>query len=202
MQLAKRYTSTLKSLIVLFAVTLSLAGCLLVEDFGKFWDQGHADIDLVGQWHHTQASDNVIFVKKGNTLVYMDKKSGKTADTTELRTTIYGENKFLLARNNKAKGLFHYTIKGDIFTLYAFKKESRGEFSKFAQESENLILEDQGVRVLLLDDNTMVSLNQSIKDGLWAPVATMSRGISESSPQERMTIEQIKSFEANKINAL
>ena len=124
-------------LILLLAIT---AGCIPVENFGKFWSRGVIDSQLKGDWKSIEDANsglknNISFVKDNNLYkvkMYNPDTPAKPEDDFNCITLNVGSSKFLMVDSVKAfqkiappqsdlpfKGILQrYSIKNGILTFY------------------------------------------------------------------------------------
>jgi len=116
-------------LIFLLIVITSLPSCIIVDDFGVYWNRGIADPDVVGKW---QRNDGFIinFIEEDGSLILLDKEGEKR---TYFRTIGAVGYKFFLIREDDEDGnlrkdgivLLYKTDEKNLYR-FALNKESEG----------------------------------------------------------------------------
>lgn len=126
-------------------------GCIIVEDFGEYWQKGEVDSQIEGRWEKAPSVRNqeavdqgiedeeLVLIRNGDHYEYPDKE-----DKTKLKTLFIGEHRFLMLKNPEGGALLKYSVNNDELTFYLPNIEKRDYFlSNLA--NTNAMLIDEGV---------------------------------------------------------
>ena len=117
-------------IIFLLVVITTLPSCIIIEDFGVYWNRGIADSDVVGKWQRRDGAILEFFEEDGSLI--MD--NGQDKKRTHFRTIKAAGYKFFLIREEKGDGI----LRSDgAVMLYQSDEKNLYRFG-LNQESENL----------------------------------------------------------------
>ena len=136
-----------------------LAGCIIVKDFGKIWEQASGDICL-------NRITEALFYQ-----VHTREIAADQIDTVARGTTLDGHNYILLKESAGDKGgfLYKFTVKEGVFTRYKLNPAMRKTFLKENPDTDVSFYLDT-VRIDSFSPENLALLNKIAGDDrYWEP---------------------------------
>jgi len=131
------------------ALACLLAGCVVVDDFGKYWDKGFVDFCVNDLILRDMEDDN----------------EGEKVKDMALRSVRLGKHTFLMMRDHpgdKGGNLVRYTIEGDDYITYRLNDSKREDFLQNNPDA-GIVLTQETATIPLLNDK-MAELLTTIAD--------------------------------------
>ena len=128
--------------ILLFTLLTFVAGCVIVEDFGTYWDQGIVDPALEGSWQDSN----------GKCMQYIKSNDHYTMENENLtiRTLPLKNSTYMMMKENESHFLYKYSVTDQKLTLYTPSKDKR-EAYQAQYSNQNIVLNDYTVTITTLD---------------------------------------------------
>ncbi len=174
-----------------FALLISallLASCIMVEDFGAYWNKGVIDPTLAGHWEVVPDPgypDDMVrytFVKKGNEYEVHEQEDKKKGVIHHVKSLDVGPYRFFMTKSSDGLSLLRYEANETTLTVYYPKAEPMWKFIKERfPPSPNLIMENDEIlgpmtKVKTLNDD-IVKIFASVpkNDDYWVWKATLTK---------------------------
>ena len=157
-----------------------LSGCILVDDFGPYWDKGVIDRELEGQWYDQEPDGEgkpPAFVIEGDVMTMID----EDGDEQEARTLELGAHKFLMLPKDQM--IQKYDIADGILSFYSPRKEQKEDFLKTNSNDQIVIGQYDTVRIRQLNEETLGVLEDiSDQSDYWEAYFVLGKTPLESAP--------------------
>ena len=140
--------------ILLFTLLAFVGGCMIVEDFGTYWDQGTTDPALEGNWQDSS----------GKCMQYIKSNDHYTMknETLSIKTLPLKNSTYMMMKDPESQFLYKYTISDNKLTLYSPDKDKREEYIK-QYSNQNIVLDKYTVTITTLD-TSVIDLLEKVGD--------------------------------------
>ena len=128
--------------ILLFTLLTFVGGCMIVEDFGTYWDQGIVDPNLEGSWQSPNG-ECMQYIKINDH--YTMQNENLTIKTLPLKNSTY-----MMMKENESHFLYKYSISDQKLTLYTPDKSQREAYQE-QYSNQSIVLNDYTVTITTLD---------------------------------------------------
>lgn len=160
----KKQKRTVPKVILGLIALLLLGGCILVDDFGEYWNKGIIDEKLEGKWHNQSASDSGLeIVREGDHYRIIYTKQNQEYE--EAKTIILDGYSFLMVKQKKDKTggvMYPYIVENNKLVFFAPDKKKKDEFIRNFVSKDTEIYQ-ASVRVKILNEDTAKLLKDIAK---------------------------------------
>lgn len=135
---------------------LFFAGCMVVEDFGSYWDKGTLDPFVEGRWISNDKKACGSYILEGDHYISSDNSF------EQMKTLEVNGSKFLMSWNKQpedvkygsSKNMIKYTADENKLVFFNPKREKQEEFET-TYDTTNFEIGKHSVRIKVLDEKTI-----------------------------------------------
>lgn len=132
---------------IIFLTLLSFtSGCMIVDDFGTYWDQGILDTALEGAWESTD-NECIQYIKSNDHYAMKN-------ETLIIKTLPLKNSKFMMMKGDKENLIYKYSISNNELILYSPNKNKRDEY-KEQYSNQHITLDKYTVTITTLDESVI-----------------------------------------------
>ena len=125
---------------------LFLPACMIVNDYGSYWDQGIIDPAIAGYWNVDDGGECTGYILDGDHYKIAN-------DEGEVKTLKAGASTYMMNQDESSKMLFKYKADQNKLIIY-FPVESKKQLFIETYPSDNFLFNTHTLTIKILDEQT------------------------------------------------